>query len=301
MAQQDLSKLIKRLELIKNLISLEEDDEINEHLNRLKLFIEFKQIEDIVNLLNNKEYLLAVNSIDNFLLKYNQVSVYIDFEADSLKLEVKALETNINKLSQEKAELEKIIYEFGVRHNAEFGEIIIKILNYQRQNAKGTKDEQEAEKQYTEFNENYKKSKDQKFLELSVDQLKELKENYRKASKLCHPDVVKEEQKEIAQKLFSDLSNAYERNDINKVNDILTELSKGNYFINKSDSVDKKELLKKEVEAIRLKIRELKDSIDYIKQNEPYVTIKSISDWDEYFKLTKQKFEQKFNELQYAG
>jgi|GEM_PF-2982773 len=98
MAQQDLSKLIKRLELIKNLISLEEDDEINEHLNRLKLFIEFKQIEDIVNLLNNKEYLLAVNSIDNFLLKYNQVSVYIDFEADSLKLEVKALETNINKL-----------------------------------------------------------------------------------------------------------------------------------------------------------------------------------------------------------
>jgi hypothetical protein len=40
------------------------------------------------------------------------------------------LEAKLNKLSDEKTDLEKLIREFGVRHNKELGELILKILQY---------------------------------------------------------------------------------------------------------------------------------------------------------------------------
>ncbi|HLF47043.1 MAG TPA: hypothetical protein VI548_11495 [Chitinophagaceae bacterium] len=48
------------------------------------------------------------------------------------------MEAEVNALSNEKADLEKLIHEFGVRHNNELGELIIKILRFRKQKAKGT-------------------------------------------------------------------------------------------------------------------------------------------------------------------
>lgn len=295
---RDLPKIIKRLELIKSLISLEEEDEIAVHVSKLEHLVLTSELEDIVTCLKQRSYGKAATNIEVFINKYHNVAIYNDPEIDGLKLEAKSLEARLNKLSNEKADLEKLIHEFGVRHNSELGELILKILKFRRKKAKGTPKEAEAERDYKDYSREYEVSKNEKIAELTDEEQKELKKKYRKASKLCHPDVVSEDQKELADKLFAELNAAYERNDLQKVKEILDNLEKGNFFVNKSDAINEKQLMKTEIEKLRIRIKELERELQTIKESDAYKTISDIKDWDEYFNNTKQRFVDQINEFE---
>ncbi len=294
----DLLKIIKRLELIKSLIALEEENEIAVHITRLREFALKGEFENIIILLEQKSYSKAMPAMEAFINQHNQVGFYIDPELEGLKLEAKVLEAEVNQLSDEKADLEKLIHDFGVRHNNELGELILKILRFRKSKAKGTPKEAEAEKDYNEYSKEYEISKDEKINELTEEEQKELKQKYRKASKLCHPDVVSEEQKELADKLFAELSAAYERNDLERVKEILENLEKGNFFVSKSDAINEKQLLRAEIEKLRMRIKELKQEVHSIKESEAFETITNIEDWDVYFKTTKEKLQEQAKELE---
>lgn len=296
----DLSKIIIRLQMIKSLIALEEENEIAVHISRLRQFPLEGELENIIILLEGKSYSKAMPAIEAFINQHNQVVHYIDPELEGLKLEAKVLEAEVNQLSDEKADLEKLIHDFGVRHNNELGELILKILRFRKSKAKGTPKEAEAEKDFNEYSKEYEISKDEKINELTEDEQKELKQKYRKASKLCHPDVVSEEQKELADKLFAELNAAYARNDLKRVREILENLEKGNFFVSKSDSINEKQLLKTEIEKLRLRIQELKVQVQSIKESDAFTTLSSISDWDTYFKETRQKLAEQIKELEDA-
>ena len=294
---KDLSKTIKRLELIKSLISLEEEDEIEAHIAKLEQSYLSTGLKNIIVFLKEKSYSKAVVAIETFINQHNNLSIYIDPEIDGLKLEAKSLEAKLNKLSDEKTDLEKLIHEFGVRHNKELGELILKILKFRKNKAKGTPKETEAAEDYKNYSEEFEISKNEKIADLTEEELHEIKRKYRKASKLCHPDVVSEEQKELADKLFTELNAAYEQNDLKKVNEILENLDKGNFFISKSDAINEKQLMKAELEKLKMRIRELKEQVQLIKESNAYKTISSIDDWDIYFKETKEKLEEQAKEL----
>lgn len=123
---------------------------------------------------------------------------------------------------------------------------------------------------------------------------------YRKASKLCHPDVINADQKELADHLFAELNSAYAKNDLQKVREILANLERGDYFLSKSDAIYEKKLLKTEIEKLRIRINQLKDQIQIIRNSEAYITIANIDDWGAYFKLTKQTFSNQLRELEHG-
>ena len=296
----DLSKIIKRLEMIKSLISLEEEDEIRTHISKLEQLALSAELENIIVYLKEKSYSKAVAAIEVFISQHNGVTIYLDPEIDALKLEIKSLEAAINFLSDEKADLEKLIHEFGIRHNKELGELLIKILQYRKENTKGTPQQQEAEDDYNTYHQEYEATKNEEVATLTDEEQKELKAKYRKASKLCHPDVVSAEQKELATKLFAELSAAYEKNDIKRVREILESLEKGHFFISKSDAINEKQLLQAEMEKQRLKVKELKEQLQTIKESDTYKTISSIDNWDEYFTNAKQNLRLQINELEGA-
>ena len=158
----ELSKIIKRLELIKSLILLEEESEINTHTLKLSQFAANKELQNILTLLDQKSYGKAVPAIETFINQHHQVAIYIDPEIEALKLEAKVLERELNDLSDEKADLEKMIHEFGVRHNNELGELILKILSFRRKKAKGTPQQAEAEKDFDDYSQEYEISKNEK-------------------------------------------------------------------------------------------------------------------------------------------
>ena len=294
----NLSKIIKRLELIKSLIFLEEEEDIAEQIIRLQDLQPDEEIKGIIFHLEQKSYGKAAKEIETFLNSHHQLSKFTDPEIEGLKLEAKSLEAELNKLSNEKADIEKLIHEFGVRHNKELGELILKILRFRKQKAKGTPEQKEAEKDYNEYSREYEITKNETITELTDEEQKELKRMYRKASKLCHPDVVSEEQKELADKLFAELNAAHERNDLNRVKEILENLERGDFFVNKSEAINETHLLKTEIEKLRLRIKELKKEIIIIKESEAFTTISSINDWEDYFKENKRKLAAQLKELE---
>ena len=128
MTNINISKIIKRLELIKSLIALEEESEINNHVSKLREFSADKEVGIIISFLEQKAYSQAMPAIETYINQHRQLTTYIDPEIEGLKLEAKSLEAELNNLSEEKADLEKLIHEFGIRHNNELGELILKIL-----------------------------------------------------------------------------------------------------------------------------------------------------------------------------
>jgi hypothetical protein len=294
----NLSKIVKRLELIKSLIALEEEAEISTHVSKLEQNELLPELQKITSYLNEKSYSKAVIAIEEFINSNQRLTVYLDPEIDALKFEIKSLEAEINNLSDEKADLEKLIHEFGVRHNNELGELIIRILKCRKEKAKGTPQQQETEEDYNTYSKEYEASKNESIATLTQAEQKELKDKYRTASKLCHPDVVSDEQKELATKLFAELSAAYEKNDLKRVSEILENLEKGQFFINKSDAINEKQLLQVEMEKLRMLIKELKEQVRKIKESDTYKTISSIDTWDEYFYRTKEQLQEQLQELE---
>ena len=295
----NLSIIIKRLELIKNLIALEEEEQIVEQICKLETLEINHTIQKITNTLKQKSYGKAIKEIEEFINLQSQVTFYIDTETQALKFEAKSLERQIQDLSNEKAELDKLIHEFSIRHSKELGELIIKILKHKKEKSKGTSKQEEAERDYQEFNTNYQATKTEKVALLTEEEQKDIINKYRKASKLCHPDVVDEDQKETAHNIFMELNAAYEKNDLKRVSEILEELQQGKAFTSKADTANEKSILRAEVERLHIRLRELSAAITTIKLSDTFVKILNIQNWDEYFLNTKRQLEEQLNQLAY--
>ncbi|MBN1181923.1 MAG: DnaJ domain-containing protein [Bacteroidales bacterium] len=311
----DIDKISHRLEAIKFVIFLEDEEDIVFQINKLKKLLEkysldenkvIAQASTIKDFLLRKKYDKAIKLIENFLSQFRKVILYENQEIPALKLEIKALELQINSLENEKIDLEKIIREFEIRHNRELGAIVLKILELRKKRLKfeAEKDSnkqneyEEAEKDYSEYQSDFSEIQSEKYSELSSKDKIEIKRCYRKASKLCHPDVVNDEQKEKAEKIFAELNKAYKENELKTVKTILNNLENGNFFVSNSDSINESEKLRMKVIELELIRDELIRSISVIKESETYRTIIGIMDWDNYFKETREKLEIELKNLE---
>jgi hypothetical protein len=293
-----LEKIIKRLEILKNFIILEDIEDLKTGTAKLIEYNFNQDIKTIIDVITKKEYSVAITEIQQFINSYQQLSVWKDPEIAGLKLEMKILENQLNAFDNEKIELEKLLSDFQHRHTIELGEIILEILKLRKIKHKDNNQKaQETEDDYNSYNEQFENEKDKHQFELNEDEKNELKKNFRKATMLCHPDKVSEEQKNKAEKVFIELKNAYDQHDIEKVNWILKDLETGNSFRSQADTVSEKEILKATLEKLRYKLQQLEKEIIAIKETDAFKTINSITNWDVYFNETKTQLEQEIESL----
>ena len=306
----DYGKICIRLETLKNVILLDDKEDINFQLNKIKN--EIKTSKDnqisvlfkIIELVNKQNYGEAMVLINEFVNRFKTLTIYVDSEIYALKLEMRALELQISSLDDEKAELEKLLHTFEVRHNKELGELIIKLLQLRKEklkyeskdNENKKKEYENAEKDYNEYNNQYQITKDEIIIDLNEEQKKELKSIYRNASKLCHPDVVDEKFKKEAEQLFKELNEANASNDINKVKEMYENLKKG-FFKSHSQSINEKEELLRIVIKLRYKRDNLDEAVNNIKDSETFKTISTIEDWDLYFWELEEQIQEEINKL----
>lgn len=293
-----LNKIIKRLEILKNYILLEDTEELKKETIKLKEYDFNSDLLYIIEDLKKEEFAAAITKILNFISKNQQLSIWTDPEIAALKLEIKNLENKLNAYDNERIELEKLLSEFQHRHTIELSEIILEILRlrklkFEEDRAKYA----EAENDEKQYREQVDKEKVKKIFELTEEQKAELKKKFRKASVLCHPDKVSDEFKDAAHKIFIELKDSYDVNDLIKVSEILDDLEKSYYFKTRSETISEKNLLKLAIDKIRRQIKILETEIITIKQSETYKTIISIDDWDEYFTQTKLKLQYELDEL----
>lgn len=292
-----LDKIIKRLEIIKNFIILEDIDDIKNSTNKLIEYQFNNDIKSIITAIKRKEYASAIAIIQKFINTYQQLSIWNDPEVAAIRLEIKLLENQINAFDNEKIELEKVLSDFQHRHTLELGALILEVLELRKTKYKNHKKEAEAEADFNNYSKQFETEKEKRQFELDIEEKQELKKNFRKATTLCHPDKVSDEQKEEAERIFIALKKAYDEHDIEKVNQILKDLQTGKSFVSKTDSITENEKLMIVLQQLKQKLKELEAEIISLKESETFTTITNITDWDTYFNETKAQLEDELKNL----
>jgi PLD-like domain len=294
-----LTKIIKRLEILKNYILLEDVDEVIKESTKLREYDYNSELLEIINNIQLKEYGDAIHKIENFITKNQQLTIWVDTEIAALKLETKVLENQLNAFDNEKIELEKLLSEFQHRHSSELGAIILDILHLRKIKFKEFKEKyEEAENDEKQYREQMDTEKD--IIDLTDELKLELKQKFRKATVLCHPDKFANESHEIqnqAETIFKELNEANAKNDMARVSEILANLEKGILTTEFSNKLTDKDKLRATINKLRFKVQILEVDIISIKESETYQTIINIKDWDEYFTQIKEKLTRELADL----
>ena len=302
--QSLLQKLLIRLDALKSVIMLNDHEDIEYQQRKLKSLNQKvlsqkvkKTVTSITELVNEKDFIHALELIKEFSASYQAVQLFNDPEVFAIKLEIESLRFQVASLEDEIQEVERLLYRFEVMHSKILGALIKEILELREsrlrreaeENPEKTQDYEEAKSDREEYNKDYESTKDAVVQELTEQENQDIKKAYRQASKLCHPDIVSEDQQQEAQSVFVDLKNAYDQNDLNKVNQILTDLQKG-IFSAKGELISEKGKLISTLEELR-RAREHKEAqLVSIKGDKTYQKIITIENWAEYFEVQKQQY-----------
>ena len=229
---------------------------------------------------------------------------------------------NIEEIKQTIEEFEKVLEDID-EDNENYDEIFAtykelqgelgkleKEIEEQEENLSKTKEEidnnevfeeyQDIKKQYEQFHQNYEDIKQQQsdVFDITNEQKSELKKLWKKACKLCHPDIVIDKFKEKAHAIMQALNDAYSKKDIVKVQEILSNLENGLTFEIESDNINDKELLKEKIKQYKKNILELENEIEDLKHDETYQIIQEIDDVDLYFEELKSELQSEKDKLE---
>ena len=310
-----MKQILKRLELIKTSIAIEDKEIIDLQVTKLNTLDIDNNVRQILADIHKNHYGKVALDIDNYILKYNGLVDYQDKEVEGLKFELKALENKVQELSSKKNEYLHDIESFNTLYQLRLGEIIQKVLEARKELLQKIADDEqdclkkenadhqykEAKKDYEEFRDEYEQTKvEQKDVcEINEDEQQELRNLWKEGAKICHPDIVADELKEQALEIMQSLNNAYSKKDLNAVREIVHALKSGTGFTVASDSIDDKEILKAKIKDFRDKISVLEQDIASIKENEIYQTINGITNIDEYLDELKDELEKEYKDLKH--
>jgi hypothetical protein len=295
-----LENLIKRLSLLKGYVSYDILNEIEKELFKLGTLKADSTITEIYKFCNDNGLTYSLSQ----LKKKTSENTIIPSKNENIALfkkELNALQIRFVGLEKEKNEIDTLISSFQMRHKNEIGDIVLELLREKKLSFS------ESDQEYDQLNDNeeryksiFDSSEDKNSIEISEEEKKNLKKLYRKASKLCHPDRMGEDLKEIAESVFNRLKIAYKRNDISEVIEILEELENGVNLKKSSSSNPEYENLLYYIEKLQKSVRILELEINEIKQTVYYKKIISITDWDAYFKDLKKQYKNELDLLKDA-
>ena len=294
-----MKKILKRLEIIKNSISIEDDETIQLQITRLNELDIDNDVKHILILIQNTDFEQVIPLIDAYIKQFTSLIIYENDEIQGLKLELKLMEKQFLLISCRVEEYHNVVNDFNAKYHLQLGELIEEVLvlreefyEFMYKNSDECEYEYEyyeAVKDYKNFHEEFKNQYYEAPTEISKKEKKELKRLYKKASKLCHPDIIEEEKRDKAEDIFKTLNSAYQKKDLRKVSEILEELLTGESFSITSDSIFDKKILRRKINATREKIHSIKIELDSIKQNETFILVNKINDVDMYFKEKEEE------------
>ncbi len=312
----DIVPLLKRLEIIKNVIAIQDGDDIEYQTGKLKKILETAsenqltlEIDVLVKHIDNKAYGDAMRLLNDLLQKYNTITKWQDPEVQGLQTEVRSLTATISNLESELSDIEKLIHEFEVKHSEALGGLILKILDIKKKIAAekakerpfddaAKQDYENAKEEEQQYKGEYEATKKTPMHLLTEAQEQELKSLFRKISKLTHPDCVDKKFEKEAGNLFMKAKEAKNNNDLEALREIYAYLITGTPFKQKDESLNEKQVLKQEVQNLRSLILKLQEKIAQIKAAETYQIIAAIKDWNTYFSETKEKLSRELERLE---
>ena len=268
-------------ELIKTILNLKKEILYKKTIKTKKLKKQHKANKDICD-----ETKQTIDELKNTVSELEEILENIDKDDENYE-EISSAYNEIKK------ELEKLEDELLVQEKK-----LEKTEKELKENDIFEKEYENAKATYEQFDNEYEHIKDTQkdVIKLDEEQQKELKILFKKAAKLCHPDIVAGELKEKALEIMQSLNDAYSKKDIEQVKKILLSLESGTTFKTVSSDIEDKELLLNKIKEFEQNISDLKDEIETLKDDDTFTTILQLDNWDEYFEELKNELtEQKDN------
>jgi len=293
-----------RLEIIRNLIAIGELEETKDQAKKLRIFAEADKIAEIISLLEKNKFHDALKEIEHFMQVGKQIITADESELIALRMELTSLKQKLAESEEEKASIEAKVKEFQFRYQRNLGLLTeeflrLKKVRLAKESAEDTEkaaEFEEAKKEHAEYQETMRGLSKESHFELSSEEEADLKKAFRKACKLCHPDMVSEEYKIKAQSIFIELREAYVKNDVIRVHEILKHLEE-DVPLTDNVAIDTIEALKLERDRLREKIAKTETEIKALKDGNVYSLIESINNWDGYFNDKKAELIQEIELL----
>jgi len=183
-------------------VLLEEWESLDPQLDKLRPARAAARLEPLFTALQGRDTATAVAWIADYLQRATPLTIATDQEIADLRLTLRGLEYQVTALSDDKAEIERLIHAFSLRTSHEIGDLITRYLalradKLRRQAAVEQETEAEADSARADY-EDYEDYRDANESaretpappQLPPDDLKELKRLYQQASQKCHPDKV---------------------------------------------------------------------------------------------------------------
>ena len=310
-----MNQVLKRLELIKTSIALQDEEIIELQTAKLSGMEIDGEVQRILDHISTRDYGSVMVEIESYITQHRGVMVYEDKEFLGLKLELKALEDRLQKLSEQKNDYLTIINVFNVQYQLVLGDLLQKILGIKErilgakvdtaetEDAKEQfeKEHEEARRAYDDFFSGFDTLKREFHFDLSEEESKELKVVFRKAVRLCHPDIVADELKEQAHEMMQEINQAYAKKDLGRLKELLAALESGKEFDVSSDTITDKDILKSKISAMRNDIKQVDQEIADLENNKTFKTIQKLDDWGSHFESLRQKLEEEYARLEQEG
>ena len=128
-----MKQIIKRLELIKTAIALEDEEIIELQVMKLEKLGIDAEVQLILAEIETVDYANVVILIEQYIIKYSGVAIYEDKELEALRFELKLLEGKLQEKIELKNEYQNDISEFNTRYSLELGDTIRRGLDLRKQ------------------------------------------------------------------------------------------------------------------------------------------------------------------------
>jgi hypothetical protein len=305
-------------------IGLGDFDDVRNQVAKLKQTDPQGLLISIIQKLDQQQFHHAIEDIIEYVSRLKALTLYRNPDLEKLKRQLLTLELQINALSDQKSDIERIINDFLHQHHQRLGALIRQFLMLRRIFAKQRVDELldeagddveslnsdeidqakddyvEAQEDYEEYTEQFDELEEETSpTKLTEEQQIELKRLYRKASMLCHPDRVNENQKTEAHTIFLQLQAAYRNHDLVGLRALLERLQKGKFFTDQSAVLDEAEQLQQVIVELQTKLSQLRKQLNGLMNSETWQTITQIvGDWDTYFDDKESQLEIEISELE---
>jgi hypothetical protein len=303
----DAEQVRRRLEVVRNLLLLGDDDMLAAQLEKVRPAAATMQLAPLFEAINTGDTDAAVAWIDGYLKRAVALTIATDQEIADLRLTLRGLEYQVTALSDDKAEIERLIHAFSLRSSHEIGDLITRYLELRadklrlqaaiEQEAAAEADSAWADyEDYRDANEAARETPAPP--QLPPDALKELKRLYRQASQKCHPDKVDDADRDHANRLFVQLQAAYRNNDLGGVRAIHAAVREGHLFVDRSLTLTEAESLGHAITVLRRDLDQLAAQLHQLRRADTYRTLKDLTDWDAYFAEQRVALEQAIEQLE---
>ncbi|WP_171922295.1 DnaJ family molecular chaperone [Salmonella bongori] len=169
-----MKKIIKRLEIIKSAIELEDEEIIRQQLIHLKNEPQDAVITTIVQAIEARRFSDAMQNISAWLQAQRALSTWQDPSVAASKLELKALEAQLRDLIDKRNARVQILDDFNDLYHLRLGPLMNRILELRQQLAVSMQRKQEAELKRRE--KDYQSCL--QYISRAVDQLATLKQQW---------------------------------------------------------------------------------------------------------------------------